>query len=146
MVEETQNVDLTGMISHIVAVYVSNHDMDAEDLPRLIQLTAQSLRSLSRKEGGDLRRLYAPGVPAVSIEDSLQPDYLVCLEDGRRMKMLKRHLRTAYNMTPEQYRVRWNLPLDYPMVAPNYAKKRSDIAKDVGLGTRSSGRPRKAAA
>ena len=136
MVEETQNVDLTGMVSHIVAGYVSNHNMDAEDLPRLIQLTAQSLRSLSGKEGDDLRRFSAPGVPAVSIEDSIQPDYLVCLEDGRRLKMLKRHLKTAYNMTPEQYRERWNLPADYPMVAPQYARKRSNLAKDFGLGTR----------
>ena len=72
--------------------------------------------------------------PAVPIEDSIQPDYIVCLEDGKRMKMLKRHLKTSYNMTPDQYRERWNLPANYPMVAPNYAIKRQGIAKEIGLG------------
>lgn len=82
--------------------------------------------------------------PAVPVENSIHPDYIICLEDGRKLKMLKRHLKTAYNMSPEQYRERWNLPNNYPMVAPNYAKRRSSIAKDIGLGTHPKG-SRKAA-
>ena len=146
MFKKTQSFDLTKMVTHIVASYVSNHDVDAEDLPNLIQLMAQSLTTLSRKESRGLN-LYRPdSAPAVAVEDSLYSDYIIFLEDGRHMKTLKRHLKTAYNMTPDQYRIRWGLSKDYPMVAPNYAKQRSLIAKSTGLGTHSSKKPRKAAA
>lgn len=146
MFKNTQTFDLTKMVAHIVACYVSNHDVDAEDLPNLIQLTAQSLTTLSHKESRGLN-LYRPdSAPAVAVEDSLHPDYIICLEDGRRMKTLKRHLKTAYNMTPDQYRIRWGLSKNYPMIAPNYAKQRSLIAKSTGLGTYSSKNSRKVAA
>ena len=85
---------------------------------------------------GDKSGLGARPEPAVAIKKSITPDYIVCLEDGKKLKMLKRHLKTAYNLTPDQYRERWDLPLDYPMVAPNYAKTRSSLAKKIGLGTR----------
>ena len=146
MFEKAQAFDLTTMVAHIVACYVSNHDLEAGDLPNLIQLTAQSLTTLSRKESRGLN-LYSPTtLPAVAVEDSLHPDYIACLEDGRRMKTLKRHLKTAYNMTPDQYRIRWGLSKDYPMIAPNYAQQRSLIAKSTGLGIHPSKKTRKAAA
>lgn len=130
-----QGPDLTIMTAQIVTNYLLNHDVETEDVPSLIQLVAQSLKLISYKQACSLVNHYGSAVvPAVPIEDSIQPDYLICLEDGRRMKMLKRHLKTAYNMTPEQYRMRWGLPANYPMTAPNYAQKRSILAKDFGLG------------
>ena len=120
------------LVTEIVSAYVSNHEMKSSDLPSFMLLINKSLKSLNTTSS------YVHttrGAPAVSIEDSIQPDYIVCLEDGRRMKLLKRHLKTAYKMTPEQYRERWNLPQSYPMVAPNYAIKRTAIAKSIGLGS-----------
>jgi predicted transcriptional regulator len=101
-----------------------------------LQMTIQTFYSALKKvyDGTQNYRLAGALNPAVSIEDSVQDDYIVCLEDGKKLQMLKRHLNTVYNMSPEQYRERWNLPHDYPMVAPNYAKRRSAIAKDTGLG------------
>ena len=96
--------------------------------------------SLKNLNGGTVEAEPEPVKPAVPVRRSITPDYLVCLEDGKRLKMLKRHLKTAYNMSPEEYRERWGLPSDYPMVAPNYAKHRSNLAKKIGLGTRSRGR------
>jgi predicted transcriptional regulator len=107
------------------------------DLPNLIDQVYKTLSNLGSEQAQGQDR----PPPAVPIKKSVQPDYIVCLEDGKKLKMLKRHLKTAYNMTPEEYRERWNLPADYPMVAPNYAKQRSQLAKDIGLGTR--GRRRK---
>lgn len=131
--ENTNNPsDIMGMVSNIVAAYVSNHTVAPSELPGFIQQVQRSLCNVNSKNSFFLS---VPGVPAVPIGESITPDYVICLEDGRRMKMLKRHLKTAYNMTPDQYRERWGLPANYPMVAPNYAKKRQGIAKSIGLGT-----------
>ena len=129
-------LDLTSLAAEIVAAYVSNHLMNPSEIPAFVQLVHRSLLGLS---SGQSCWLPANRNPVVPIEESICPDYIICLEDGRRMKMLKRHLRTAYNMTPEQYRERWNLPINYPMVAPNYAKHRSHIAKSIGLGNHQKG-------
>jgi predicted transcriptional regulator len=107
--------------------------VSVEDLPRLIRDVHTSLSSVS-KDGGQTQEKPTPAVP---IKKSVTPDYLICLEDGKKLKMLKRHLKTVYNMTPDDYREKWGLPADYPMVAPNYAKRRSQLAKEIGLGTRS---------
>ena len=135
-------LDLTSLVAEIVASYVSNHLMNSSEIPPLIRLVHQSLVGIT---SGNSYSLSANCNPAVPIENSINPDYIICLEDGRRMKMLKRHLRTAYNMTPEQYRERWSLPVNYPMTAPNYAKRRSLIAKTVGLGTHQKGQKKTAA-
>jgi len=131
MTDANQSLDVMAMVSDIVAAYVSNHTMEPSELPNFIQLVQRSLSSINSKHSFTL---VSRSEPAVPIEESIQPDYIVCLEDGKRMKMLKRHLKTSYNMTPDQYRERWGLPANYPMVAPNYAKKRQGIAKEIGLG------------
>lgn len=128
--------ELLNLTTEIVAAHVSNNETDAADLPELMQTIHRTLIELG---SGTANRLSTP-VPAVPVEESIQDDYIVCLEDGRKLKMLKRHLKSAYNLTPEQYRERWNLPATYPMVAPNYAKRRSNLAMKIGLG-----RKRKAA-
>lgn len=125
---ETREMLIT-LTSDIVTAHVANNDVDVADVPALIQNVYGALAGLGDKEPEETRP-----EPAVSIRASIKPDYLVCLEDGKKMKMLKRHLMTAYNMTPEEYRERWNLPADYPMVAPNYAEKRRELAKKIGLG------------
>lgn len=132
MTDTNESLDIMAMVSDIVAAYVSNHSMEPSELPSFIQLVQRSLCSLNSKHSFALTSRSEPAVP---IEESIQPDYIVCLEDGKRMKMLKRHLKTSYNMTPDQYRERWGLPANYPMVAPNYAIKRQGIAKSIGLGT-----------
>lgn len=132
MTDMNESLDLMELVTVIVAAYVSNHEMKSEDLPDFIQLVQRSLRTLS---SGQSFRLQARSEPAVPIEESIKPDYIVCLEDGKRMKMLKRYLKTAYNMTPDQYKERWDLPANYPMVAPNYSKRRKTIAIGIGLGT-----------
>ncbi len=119
------------MTAEIVAAYISNHKMEQESLPAFIQQIHQSLTHLNSKQTFCLASRSEPAVP---IENSITSDHIICLEDGLQLKMLKRHLKTTYNMTPEQYRERWGLPLSYPMVAPNYAKLRRDIAKGIGLG------------
>jgi len=121
-------IDLT---ASIVSAYVSNNPMPASDVPGLI---GQIHAALLRVSSGRVEVPLEPAKPAVSIKRSMTPDYLVCLEDGKRFKSLKRHLQSQYNLTPEQYRDKWGLPPDYPMVAPNYAVARSQLAKKMGLG------------
>jgi predicted transcriptional regulator len=120
-------VDLT---ASIVSAYVSNNATTAAEIPALISQIHAALVRVSG--GGEVAQ--EPVRPPVSLKKSITPDFLVCLEDGKRFKSLKRHLRTQYNMTPEQYREKWGLPPDYPMVAPNYAVERSQLAKKMGLG------------
>ena len=121
------------MTADVVAAYVSNNTLPTAQLAEVINAVYGSLRSL---EGQSAESPPEPLKPAVPIRKSVTADFLVCLEDGKKLKMLKRHLKTAYNMTPETYRERWGLPADYPMVAPNYARQRSRLAKEIGLGTR----------
>jgi predicted transcriptional regulator len=110
---------------------VSNNSVAADALPSLIQEVYKTLSGI----GGETVEAERPQ-PAVPVKRSVFPDHIICLEDGKKLKMLKRHLKTAYNMTPEQYRERWGLPPEYPMVAPNYAERRSALAKEIGLGTK----------
>ncbi len=133
-VKNTEVGELLGLTTQIVASHVANNQVALEDLPQLIQ---QVFRTLSDAANGQNNSGNGP-LPkaAVPIKKSVTPDYLVCLEDGKRLKMLKRHLMTSYQLTPEQYRQRWGLPGDYPMVAPNYAKQRRLLAKKIGLGTK----------
>jgi len=133
MTERSESLNIMELVAEVVAAYVSNNEMASSELPAFIQ---QVYRSLCNVGSGRSFLLHDRPDPVVPIEESVQADYIVCLEDGRRLKMLKRHLKTAYNMTPDQYRERWGLGSDYPMVAPNYAKRRSNLAKDIGLGTR----------
>ena len=121
-------IDLT---ASIVSADLSNNPTPASEIPNLI---SQVHAALLRVSSGRTEAPAEPPKPAVSLKKSINPDYLVCLEDGKRFKSLKRHLRTQYNMTPEQYRDKWGLPPDYPMVAPNYAVARSQLAKKMGLG------------
>jgi predicted transcriptional regulator len=121
-------IDLT---ANIVSAYVSNNPIPASDIPALI---GQVHAALQRVSSGRAEASLEPAKPAVSVKKSMTAEYLVCLEDGKHFKSLKRHLRTKYNMTPEQYREKYNLPADYPMVAPNYAVARSQLAKKMGLG------------
>ncbi len=130
---KTEPMDVLEMTVEIVASHVSNNSVAIDDLPALIGKVHQALSGLS--DGIPPPSTSTRPQPAVSIKKSVMPDYIICLEDGKKLKMLKRHLRTAYNMTPEQYRERWSLPVDYPMVAPNYARQRRDLAKQIGLGT-----------
>lgn len=123
--------EIIEMTADIVSAYVGNNSVSAADLPGLIQSVH---KALSTVVVGAEAAAPEPKEPAVPLKKSITPDYLVCLEDGRKFKSLKRHLRTKYNMSPEEYRSKWGLPKDYPMVAPNYAKARSDLAKQMGLG------------
>jgi predicted transcriptional regulator len=124
------------MTADIVSAYVSKNVLPATQIPEVINTVFTSLTGLN----GQPREVQAePQKPAVPIRKSVTPEYIVCLEDGKKLKMLKRHLRSTYGMTPDEYRTKWNLPPDYPMVAPNYAAQRSEFAKKIGLG-RSSGR------
>ena len=123
--------DLLRMTTDVVAAYVGKNDLPADQIPAVINTVFGSLRDL---EGGGGEIKAEPPKPAVPVRKSVAPDYIICLEDGKKLKMLKRHLRTMYNMSPDEYRAKWNLPSDYPMVAPNYAKQRSDFAKKIGLG------------
>ena len=136
MTENTNAGDLLALTTEIVAAHVSNNTVAVADLPNLINQVYQSLSTIGTAPAPAPERPQ----PAVSIKKSIHPDYIVCLEDGKKLKMLKRHLKTAYDMTPEEYRERWNLPADYPMVAPNYAKQRSQLARDLGLGTKAKRR------
>ena len=123
--------ELLEMTADIVSAYVGNNSVAANDLPALI---ANIHAALSTVSTGVVEVEPEIKEPAVPIRKSISPDFLICLEDGRKFKSLKRHLRTKYDMSPEEYRAKWNLPKDYPMVAPNYAKARSDLAKQMGLG------------
>ena len=131
MIEEPKPTELLPMVSEIVAAQVANNKVTPAELPRLIHDVYAALARATTDDTGPTPR----GEPAVPVKKSVTPDYIVCLEDGKKLKMLKRHLRTAYDMSPEQYRQRWGLPADYPLVAPNYAKTRSKLAKQIGLGT-----------
>ena len=133
MAEETPQADLLGLTAEIVAAHVSNNSVSLTDLPNLIQDVYRTLASVGVPATKSQPERPQPAVP---VKKSITPEYLICLEDGKKLKMLKRHLKTAYDMTPEEYRDRWQLPPDYPMVAPNYDKQRSKLAKQIGLGTR----------
>ena len=132
--DTTNTIALT---AEIVAAYVSNNTVASADIPALIN---QVHTALLRVTTGEAQPSSEPLKPAVPIKRSINPDFIVCLDDGKKFKSLKRHLRTQYNMTPEQYREKWSLPGDYPMVAPNYAAARSQLAKQMGLGQQ---RPRR---
>ncbi len=125
--------EILSLTSDIVAAHVSNNTVGVGDLSQLIEQVYTALSTL----GTSCDTKDNKPTPAISIKKSVTDDYIICLEDGKKLKMLKRHLKTAYNMTPEEYRDRWGLPMDYPMVAPNYAKQRSRLAKEIGLGMRS---------
>jgi predicted transcriptional regulator len=120
------------LTADIVAAHVSNNSVAVSDIPHLITNVHTALVSL----GGPVAAPVVKLEPAVSIRASIKPDYIVCLDDGKKLKMLKRHLMTHYSMTPDDYRAKWNLPADYPMVAPNYAEQRRTLAKKIGLGTK----------
>src|SRR3954468_21904190 len=123
------------LAADLVSAFVSNNPVPAAELPALIGTVHAALTKTAN--GSSQQPTEEPKkAPAVSVKKSVQPDYLVCLEDGKRFKSLKRHLRTVYDLTPEQYRAKWGLPADYPMVAPNYAAARSELAKSMGLGAR----------
>ena len=128
--------ELLTLTADIVASHVSNNGVPVSELPQLIQQVYGTLAALGQEQTPVAERPQ----PAVSIRKSITPDYIICLEDGKKLKMLKRHLKTAYNMTPEQYRERWGLAPDYPMVAPRYAEQRRELAKKIGLGTSRSRR------
>ena len=131
MGDSTGNGNYIELTAKIVSAYVSNNTVQAGDLPSLINQVHAALARVSGKSGDAPAE---PLKPAVSIKKSITPEYIICLEDGKKFKSLKRHLRTQYNMTPEQYRDKWDLNADYPMVAPNYAAARSQLAKQMGLG------------
>ena len=137
MDEKSEVIEMT---ADIVSAYVGNNSVSATDLPSLIQSVHRALSGVAT--GADVAEA-APKEPAVPVKRSITPDFLICLEDGRKFKSLKRHLRTKYNMSPEEYRAKWGLPKDYPMVAPNYAKARSDLAKQMGLGQGGRQAPKK---
>ena len=121
---------ILGLVTEIVSGYVKRNPVSSDALPDLIQSVHQTLSELSALEGNGVTHL-KPAVPAAK---SVTKDYIVCLEDGKKLKMLKRHLRSKYGLTPDQYRAKWKLPANYPMVAPGYASKRSKLAKEIGLG------------
>jgi predicted transcriptional regulator len=132
--------DVIEMTADIVSAYVGNNSVSAAELPNLIQSVHRALSGITGASEAAPEPLKEP---AVSVRKSITPDFLICLEDGRKFKSLKRHLRTKYNMSPEDYRAKWGLAKDYPMVAPNYAKARSDLAKQMGLGQGGRQAPRK---
>ena len=132
MADEGAEDTLLTLTADIVAAHVSNNSVAVNDLPNLIQNVHSALATISPGSSAPEPR----PEPKVSIRASIKPDYIVCLEDGKKLKMLKRHLMTHYNMTPDQYRQKWGLSADYPMVAPNYAEQRRTLAKSIGLGTK----------
>lgn len=132
MSETQEKSNLLKLTTEIVSSHVTNNSVAVQDLPDLIRQVYNTLSAIDQAPAPQSDRPQA----AVSIKKSVTPDYIICLEDGRKLKMLKRHLKTAFDMTPEDYRKRWGLPADYPMVAPNYARQRSTLAKKIGLGTK----------
>ncbi len=122
--------ELLHLTTDIVAAYVSNNAATSDELSGLLHSTYSTLNALNEGEAGGMTNKE----PAIPVNRSISPDYIICLEDGKKLKMLKRYIRTQYSLSPEEYRRRWGLPADYPMVAPNYAKKRSAFAKKIGLG------------
>jgi predicted transcriptional regulator len=146
MAEEQGGRELLELTAQIVAAHVSNNSVALPDVPSLIEQVHRTLSGLGNAPAAPAPVAERPQ-PAVPVKKSVTDEFLICLEDGKKLKMLKRHLKTAYDMTPEQYRERWGLPSDYPMVAPNYAKHRSSLAKKIGLGTKPRiGRQRRSAA
>ena len=129
---ENSSESLITLTADIVSAHVSNNSVAVNDLPTLIQNVHGALSGL----GGNVEEPVIKQEPAVSVRSSIKPDYIVCLEDGKKLKMLKRHLMTHYQMTPDEYRQKWGLNADYPMVAPNYAEQRRTLAKKIGLGTK----------
>lgn len=140
MSEQLSQSELLSYTTDIVASHVSNNTVPVSDLPHLIKAVYESLAAQGVEAEPEPEEQLVPAVP---IKKSVQPDYIICLEDGKKLKMLKRHLMTRYNMTPDDYRARWNLPADYPMVAPSYAEQRSSLAKKIGLGTKPRARGRR---
>ncbi|MGI9385203.1 MAG: MucR family transcriptional regulator [Methyloligellaceae bacterium] len=133
MDEKSDTNELVELAADIVSAYVSNNTVVATDLPAVINDVYEALGKAAAKAAQPVKEDLKPAVP---IKRSVTPDYIICLEDGKKFKSLKRHLRTHYNLTPEEYREKWGLPHDYPMVAPNYAAARSQLAKKMGLGHR----------
>jgi predicted transcriptional regulator len=131
MTNTDEQSHLTELTAEIVSAYVSNNNVVVGELPGMITAV---YAALSRVGGAVVASPAEPSKPAISAKKSITPEYLICLEDGKKFKSLKRHLRTMYNLSPEQYRDKWNLGSDYPMVAPNYAEARSRLAKEMGLG------------
>ncbi len=131
MPEAPANTNVLGLTAQIVSAHVSNNSVPPDSLPALIQEVYKTLAYVGKEPAQPERPQ-----PAVPVKKSVFADHIICLEDGRRLKVLKRHLKTAYGLTPEQYRDRWGLPPDYPMVAPDYAQHRSSLAKQIGLGTK----------
>jgi len=129
--DNLKNEGVMKMAVDIVAAFVSNNSLPSAQITEVIRSVYDALNSLAGNATGAVEELPKPAVP---IKKSVTPDYLICLEDGKKLKMLKRHLRTTYNMSLEEYKTRWGLPVDYPTVAPNYARQRSDFAKKIGLG------------
>ncbi|MEE2688176.1 MAG: MucR family transcriptional regulator [Pseudomonadota bacterium] len=130
--QKAERGDILRMTAEVVAAYVGNNTLPATQLPEVINTV---YGTLNRVNGSSVASLNVQAQrAAVSVRRSITPDYIICLEDGKKLKMLKRHLRTAYGLTPDEYRIKWGLPPDYPMVAPNYSKKRSTFAKKIGLG------------
>lgn len=130
--DNMEREEVVRLTADVIAAYVSNNEVSPTDLPELIRSVHTALGGIGGAEAAQPAEKQKPAVP---IKRSVTPDYIVCLEDGKRLKMLKRYLRSHYDMSPEDYRAKWNLPADYPMVAPNYSKQRSQFAKDIGLGT-----------
>jgi predicted transcriptional regulator len=131
--DESNKTDLVELTAEIISAYVSNNSVVPTDLPGIINDVHEALSKAARQIGPTEREELRP---AIAVNKSVTPDFIVCLEDGKKFKSLKRHLRTHYNLSPEEYREKWGLPHDYPMVAPNYAAARSQLAKQMGLGTR----------
>jgi predicted transcriptional regulator len=127
----TEQSDLIGMTAEVVAAYVAQNSLPSSELPALIQQIHSTLQQVAN---GTQQPAEQPLTPAVPVKKSVTRDYIICLEDGKRFKSLKRHLRSSFNLSPEEYRKKWGLPYDYPMVAPNYAETRSNLAKSMGLG------------
>jgi predicted transcriptional regulator len=131
MDEKPADSALLGLTAQIVSAHAANNALEAGTLPSVIRVVYDTLSNITQAPAAPAEKAQ----PAVPIRKSVFPDYIICLEDGKRLKMLKRHLSTSYNMTPEQYREKWGLDASYPMVAPNYAERRSELAKQIGLGT-----------
>ncbi|WP_114393721.1 MucR family transcriptional regulator [Oleisolibacter albus] len=137
---DLQVAEFLRMTAEIVSAYVGKNSLPTQQIPEVINTVYSSLTGL---QGAPREPQTEPPRPAVPIKKSVTPEYIVCLEDGKKLKMLKRHLRSTYNMTPDEYRAKWALPADYPMVAPNYAAQRSEFAKKIGLGRGAARTPRR---
>ncbi len=142
--ENPSHDEILSMTTQIVSAYVSHNEMSGSQIPEVIRSVYATLNA---QKSGEVAVSKTPQKPAVTVRKSITPDFIICLEDGKKLKMLKRHLRTTYGLTPEEYRAKWGLPADYPMVAPSYSAQRSAFAKKIGLGRKSAkpkrGRPKK---